>query len=221
MRHDYRGGWNRTIGIRKADIKGKVHTMATFEPYQESLCFQDMELTEEILTDLEFVDCLFENCTLEGCKMDRCRFTDCTFIGCSILNLKTERSYMTSCKFAHCDLTGINWGDLMSGGYLIPIEQLDHCRLKYNQFVEMNFVKFDFSSSSITASMFADCNLTSGNFSKCDLDRTEFFRCNLSKADFRLASGYQIDTSVNQLKGARFSFPEVVNLLNSLGIVIE
>ncbi len=196
--------------------------MTGFEPYQESLCFQDMELSNEELTDLEFVDCLFENCTLENCRIDRCHFADCTFIGCSILNLKSDRSSMTGSKFAHCDLTGINWGDLMSGGgFLIPIDQLEHCRLKYNQFVEMNFVKFDFSTNSITGSMFADCNLTSGNFSKCELDRTEFFRCNLSGADFRLAAGYQIDISANQLKGAKFSFPEVVNLLNNLGIVIE
>lgn len=199
-----------------------IHTMAVFEPYQESLCFQDKEIIEDQLIDLEFVDCLFENCTFENCKMDRCRFTDCTFIGCSILNLQSDRTSMTGSKFAHCDLTGINWGDFVAGGgYLIPIEQLEHCRLKYNQFVEINFAKFDFSTSSITGSMFADCNLSASNFSKCELDRTEFFRCNLSKADFRLAAGYQIDISANQIKGAKFSFPEVVNLLNGLGIIIE
>ncbi len=196
--------------------------MIPMEPYQESVCFQNTELTDELLSNLEFADCSFENCTLENFRLSRCRFSNCTFIGCSILNLQADHCSMADCSFSHCDLSGINWSDLMfGGGYMIPIRQLEGCRLKYNNFVQINFTKFDFSGNSIAASMFADCNLSASSFTKCELERTEFFKCDLTKADFRLASGYQIDLATNQIKGAKFSFPEVVNLLDSLGITID
>ena len=41
------------------------------------------------------------------------------------------------------------------------------------------------------------------------------------RADFRDAEGYVIDSAVNTLKGARFSFPDVVRLLDGTGIRIE
>lgn len=40
-------------------------------------------------------------------------------------------------------------------------------------------------------------------------------------ADFRGAVEYIIDIKSNRLKGAKFSFPEVVNLLGALEIVID
>ena len=59
------------------------------------------------------------------------------------------------------------------------------------------------------------------SFSECKLDKTQVSDCDIRNADFRGAVGYQIDIVTNRLKGARFSFPEVVSLLNGLGIKIE
>lgn len=53
------------------------------------------------------------------------------------------------------------------------------------------------------------------------LGRSGFTRCDLRKADFCGAEGYAIALADNQLKDARFSFPEVVNLLEGTGIRIE
>ena len=87
--------------------------------------------------------------------------------------------------------------------------------------MQMNFIKFNFSDNVIIESFFADCNLSESKLYKCKLDSTEFFKCNLSKADFREATGYIIDIKTNKFKGAKFSFPEVVNLLNGLEIIID
>lgn len=40
------------------------------------------------------------------------------------------------------------------------------------------------------------------------------------KCDFRESTGYEIDINTNMLKDAKFSFPEVVSLLDSLEIKI-
>ena len=85
----------------------------------------------------------------------------------------------------------------------------------------MSFRKFAFSGNEILDSLFGDCNLSNSKFSSCHLSGTEFFRCDLTGTDFENADGYTVDLSNCQLKGAVFSYPEVVNLLNGLGIVIK
>lgn len=192
------------------------------DEYQENTCFSGVEWKEDKLSGVEFIDCKFENCTFENSTINSCTFTDCIFIGCHISNLTAAHTTVNNAEFRNCCLTGINWKEwTFSGSYIGPIRRLQDCRLKYNIFEEHNFAKFDFSTNTITASMFAACNLSGSQFVNCPLERTEFFRCNLAKADFRHATGYAVDLSSNQLEGAKFSFPEVVNLLNSLNIVIE
>lgn len=196
--------------------------MLHLDPYQEAVTFQGVELRDEELSGIEFMDCTFEHCTLEGCILNRCTFTDCTFVDCRLSNLTSEHSTVNDTDFVSCHLSGFTWKDWMfSGGYLSPIHRLQDCQLKYNNFEEMNFIKFDFSGSAITASMFAGCNLSESKFYGCQLERTEFYKCDLTKADFRRATGYAVDLSTTKLDGAKFSFPEVVNLLDGLNIVIE
>ncbi len=196
--------------------------MLKLEPYEENGLFQNLDFTGEELLGVEFVDCSFENCTFEDCTVKSCSFTDCSFVDCRVSNVCFEHTTMGDSIFTHCYLNGINWNLLMFGGsYIIPIRRMEECELKYNHFLEMNFTRFNFSDNTITASLFADCNLTGSKFLNCKLDGTEFFRCDLSRADFRKAGGYVVDLPTNKLKGARFSFPEVVNLLNSIGIIID
>ena len=68
---------------------------------------------------------------------------------------------------------------------------------------------------------FEECDLQESNFRNCRLEATQFFRCDVRKADFREAKGYVIDIPSNKLRQAKFSFPEVVSLLDSLEIKIE
>lgn len=85
----------------------------------------------------------------------------------------------------------------------------------------MAFPKFDFSGSSITDSTFAKADLSGGSFHGYDLTDTEFFPCDLRRSDFRQASGYKVDIMSCQVKGAKFSYPEAINLLHYLGILVE
>lgn len=70
-------------------------------------------------------------------------------------------------------------------------------------------------------SLFTDCDLSHSQFCGCHLTRTEFFRCDLTEVSFVEAEGYLVDLATCKLKKAVFSFPEVVNLLNGLGIIIQ
>lgn len=195
--------------------------MIDISSYQDNETFENLNIQNERIIDIEFFDCTFENCIFENCLIRECKFTDCKFNNCRISNLTTEHISMMDSDFTKCCLIGINWSNLFGGGYIMPLNSLIDCQLKYNNFVEMNFDKFDFSRNTIKESMFADCSLIGSKFVDCTLDNTEFLRCNLSKADFRNSLGYIVDISTNKLKDAKFSFPEVVNLLKGTGIIID
>lgn len=85
----------------------------------------------------------------------------------------------------------------------------------------MNFRKFDFLQSSLIDCVFINCNLSESNLKACNLQNTEFSDCDLRKCDFRKASGYNINLLNNRTKGAKFSYPDVINLLDAFDIKIE
>lgn len=192
------------------------------ERYYEDETFGQLKLDGQVLAGYEFVDCTFENCAIDNCTLHRCKFSGCVFQSCSAANIKTESSQMKFAEFVNCNFVGINWSTLRPDGrFAAPISKIQNCRLKYNTFTGIAFRKFNFSGSSIVESMFGECELAESSFAACKLERTEFFRCDLRKADFRGATGYQIDIMSNQMKGAKFSYVEAINLLNSLDIKIE
>lgn len=192
------------------------------EIYYEGQSFQNLRFEDRCLEELLFTDCIFTNCVLENCRLYKCIFSNCTFRSCRIISPEAEYSQIKQADFTECSLVGVNWSRLLPAGkFAEPLRRLQNCQLKYNTFSEMTLRKFPFTGSEITASLFSECVLTESNFRACPLDGTEFFRCDLRKTDFREASGYEIDLPSSKLKGAHFSFPEVLNLLNGLGITID
>ena len=63
--------------------------------------------------------------------------------------------------------------------------------------------------------------LTEALFSSCSLNGTTYLDCDLRKANFKEAKGYLIDVTRNLIKGAQFSYPEALTLLDSLGIIVD
>lgn len=190
--------------------------------YFENELFENITLFNESIDFYEFVDCKFSNCVFKECTLNHCKLSECEFIECQISEINNSGSEINFLSFKNCSLSGINWGLFASANALKePVQAIIGCNLKYNVFSEMNFKKFIFKGSDITSSTFAECNLTESNFNDCNLSDTEFFKCDICKADYRNAVGYKIDIMSCKMKGAKFSYPEVENLLHSLDIIIE
>ena len=68
---------------------------------------------------------------------------------------------------------------------------------------------------------FSEADLNHGDFKNTDFEKTRFVKTNLSEADFKGAKNYLINPTINTLKKTRFSYPEVLTLLNGLDIIIE
>lgn len=173
------------------------------------------------IKDCQFSDCVFEQCRFTDCVFINCLFSNCRFTECSIVNLQANGTGMAFTTFVKCELVGIRWDKLETGIISFPIEKLENCFLKYNVFEKMNFKKFNFLRSAITESSFSECDLSDSNFYDCNLKGTTFADCDLRKSNFGKATGYNIDIKTNKIRGAKFSYPDVLNLLRGFGITIE
>ena len=189
--------------------------------YEQGQVFSGDE-ANGLLEGVEFNDCTFRNCRWNGVRIKNCSFLGCTFVGCAMSGVVFSFCQMRDAWLENCSFRNIAWGGLQGKSALAqPFTSARDCMFQYNEFTGMALAGFDFSSNSFSECTFDDCKLGGTSFRGVRLGRTQFSRCELSKADFRDAESYAIDLSTNTMKGARFSFPDVVALLDSTGINIE
>ena len=181
----------------------------------------NFEIESEKIENIKFIDCNFENCSISESLIHNCLFKDCKFTNCNIAGNKFELTVFKDCEFEKCNLIGINWKDItVERGYSNPFSKLKECYLKYSSFIKMDIKKFDFGGNIIHDSMFDESCLKECKFKGCDLTQTRFNICDIRNADFREAKGYLVDITNCKIKGAKFSFPEAMSLLDSLDIKI-
>jgi uncharacterized protein YjbI with pentapeptide repeats len=68
---------------------------------------------------------------------------------------------------------------------------------------------------------FTETDLAEAIFSFCDLENAKFENSVLEKADLRTSFNYSIDPEINKMKKAKFSYPEVIQLLAKYQLEIE
>lgn len=184
--------------------------------------FQTLSLEKTEVFDCRFQNCLFSHCSFQEVQLQNCLFQDCKFEACRLLHNQFSYTVCMQNTFSDCMLLGINWAMLERSDHIfLPFSSFHSCVLKYNVFFGFSLKKFSFQSNVLQNCSFEECNLEDAIFHGCDLKETSFQKNNLSHADFRDAQQYCISIENNTLKKARFSFPEVIQLLNSLEISIE
>ncbi|EJO5349147.1 pentapeptide repeat-containing protein [Clostridium botulinum] len=190
--------------------------------YFENKKIKDLKFKNEIISNKEYIDCDFYNCNFIDVEFNNCLFKGCTLNNCNMNSVIFKFSTMKNATLNESEFIGINWntlkGDSFSTG---PINTVRECFFKYNNFISMRLNNFNFSGSKFKESLFEECDLIDANFKDVRFESTQFTQCNMTMADFRGAYGYAIDIKSNKLKKAKFSFPEVTNLLNSIDIVID
>lgn len=189
--------------------------------YYQAQVFQAMD-PGALLQNTEYSDCTFRNCRWAGVRVQNCSFLGCTFDHCSFSGVVFSFCLMQDAWLLGSVFRSMAWGGLQGRSAIVqPFGKVKNCAFQYNEFSGMGLAGFDFSAASFSECVFDDCKLAGASFYGVPLGRTQFSRCDLRDADFRAAEGYAIDPAANQMKGARFSFPDVVALLGSTGIRIE
>lgn len=193
----------------------------TMKFYEEEL-FENLKLEGEHLAELQFTDCRFDHCQFLDLSLHNCSFINCEFRHCITGNPKLKFTDMVECRFYDSMLVGIDWKVMeRKTAKILPFSLFQDCVMKYNYFTKLPLKRFDFSQMKMEDCIFEECDMSEASFNGASLNETKFLNCKLLKADFRNAEGYAVDLKSCPVKGARFTFPEVVNLLRTFEIKIE
>jgi uncharacterized protein YjbI with pentapeptide repeats len=177
--------------------------ISNFQPTGDSVSFNSCEL---INTD-------FNHAVLSDYE-----FSDCTFVGCDLSMAIIEDTVFNSVTFIDCKMLGLDFTKVSKFLFSVKFER---CILDYILFNKNLLKKTCFSMCSIKEATFVDCIMEEAKFLQCNLQETRFEGCDLRKADFSSATGYVINPQLNKIKKAKFSYPDLLVLLDGFDIIIK
>ena len=85
----------------------------------------------------------------------------------------------------------------------------------------MKLTRCTFTNSQLHEVDLAEADLSKVVLTKCDLLNANFDHTMLAGADLRDSLHYSIDPEINTVKGARFSMPAAVGLLDKFQVKID
>lgn len=196
-------------------------TLFRLNSYAEEL-FSQLTLEETQIKDIKFHNCQFKQCKFLGVVFSKVIFTDCDFEGCDLSLSKFPGCKFSEVSFKHCKLAGINWTELSW-----PLVRLTsplyfyESNVSHASFFELALPDLIMENCKAHGVDFREAKLNHASFHGTDLQSSLFMHTNLKDADFTNATNYNIDTQCNTVSKARFSFPDVIALLDHLDIKID
>jgi fluoroquinolone resistance protein len=184
----------------------------------ENQTFRSCAWAEHNLKHKVYSHCAFENSDCTKVNWTSSKFLECTMHKCNLSLSIVDGCRLQGLVFRDCKLVGVNFGKCDP---LFLSVQFHHCLIDTCNFSDLHLKGTAFVQCMIRETHFSNANLSEANFSGSDLRGSTFHNSNLSKANFIGAINYAINPLTNALKNARFSQPEVLALLQHLGIVIE
>jgi uncharacterized protein YjbI with pentapeptide repeats len=169
-----------------------------------------------------FEECRFLDCDLAEAEFDECRFIECEFKNSNLNVIKLTGSRFFESQFEECKVTGINWTSLHWTGITVSSPMaFESCDLSFSVFNSLSLPGLVIKNCKAWNVDFESCDLIHSEFTNTDLQDARFNGTKLDKSDFDGAINYYIDPKDNSIRGAKFSFPEVINLLKAFDIKIE
>ena len=181
--------------------------------------FIDLELTEGELASKQFDDCYFTDCNFSHTKFSRCKFYQCKFYNCNLSMLDITGSSFFEVVFENCKAIGINW--IKAAWPQIKLNsplQFTRCTLNDSTFFGLGLKEIILTECIAHDVDFREADCSEADFSHTDFSNSLFNQTNLTKANFIEATNYRINVFYNQIKKAKFSLLEAVNLLKSFDV---
>lgn len=180
--------------------------------------FNGIDYSEEKLNEREYEYCTFRNCLFSKAKIFNSRFLETEFIDCNFSNANLGQSLFQEVIFNNCKMLGLKFDECNQFNFAAIFE---NCQLNHCSFYQMNLNRTRFAKCQLKEVDFVEANLKNTKINDCDLLDARFENTNLEKADFSNSLNYSIDPELNHVKGAIFSFPEVLGLLDKFDIKIN
>jgi fluoroquinolone resistance protein len=183
--------------------------------------FKGLGLTGSVIPSRTFNECTFSRCVFREAVFDACIFRECAFIDCDLTFVNLAGCTFSETRFEQSRLVGINFAETTwaERRFLLPVRFIQ-CTLKNTTFIGLDMHEITMTRCLVKEGDFAEANLTGADCTHTDFSGSRFLHTNLTGADLRGASNYAIDVMNNTIKGARFSLPAAMALLDGLEIEI-
>ncbi len=179
--------------------------------------FEKWPFEGELLADKVFEKCEFKKINLIGFKFENCKFDECSFINCVFSAVEFNNCRLNDVKIENSKMVGIDWTKTKE---VVRLKVKDSI-LDMSNFGFLKLAKSKIINCSLRECDFTETDLVKADLSGNDFDKSRFFKTDLSGANLMGAKNYVINVFGNKLAKAKFSMPEVVDLLKGLDIVIE
>ena len=183
--------------------------------YQEK--FSNLDFGQKTISSIEFEECQFKKCTLIDCKLEACRFINCQFKDCVLSAILPTNSSFQEVGFVDSKVIGFDWTKTKK----VLSLSFKNCQINYSNFKLLKLPKIKIINSQALEVDFTETDLSEGDFEKTDFAGSRFLKTNLTKVNFKKAKNYQISPQHNYLKGAVFSLPEAISLLEEMDILLD
>ncbi len=186
--------------------------------YTDEQTFTKIDYSEKPLEIGEYEYCTFVGCNFSNSSLAETRFSECEFLDCNFSNANLKNTSFQDVQFNNCKMLGLQFDACNEFGFAATF---DTCQLDHSIFYKMKLSRSSFISCQLQSIDFSEADLKNSKLISCNLQNATFQNTNLEQTDFRNATNYSIKPEQNRLKGAKFSLPAVVGLLDSYQIKIE
>lgn len=173
---------------------------------------------DQLVPYKEVEGCLFRKCDFSSANLQHKRFTDCRFEGCNLALASLMDTALQNVTFVECKLTGVSFAACRDMLFQV---QFASCQLRYASFSGKRMQGTLFQQCTCAEVDFTQANLTNASFQECSLNEAVFHHTQLTGADFTTATGFSINPENNPLRGARFSLPGLLGLVDTYGVVVQ
>jgi len=196
---------------KMTDLKNNAHYF--------DVSFAKLSSPDEHYSGIEFEDCQFSDCDFSASKFQKCKFTNCIFEHCNLSLVDFSNSKLFGLKFQDSKLVGVDWTKAIWAVYHSDFELgFKRCILNDSSFFGLTLNELVFEECKLHDVDFRGGGFLGSTMTYSDFRNSLFMRTNLQGVDFSESTAYTIDVLENNVKKAKFSRYEALNLLESLGI---
>ncbi len=183
--------------------------------------FRDLDVAGAKISRSDFDSCTFEGCNFMEAVLSHCRFTKCRFAACDLSVVSVGNCRFVDVEFVDSKLIGVDWTAIGSAktDRLLFSASFERCVLDYGSFYGLTLRKL--CGCTAKEVEFSDASMAEADCQRTDFAGAKFSRTDLRGANFVGATAYAIDPTVNKVKRARFSYPEVTSLLAAFDVIVD
>jgi len=184
--------------------------------------FSDLNYSSTTLQNKVFENCKFVDGVFSESKFVGCKFIDCEFKSCNLSATQFDESSFSEVTFYESKVIGVNWTKLKWPFIKLSSPfQFYKSNISHSSFYGLELKELIIEECKAHDVDFRSADLSDANFVLTDLERSQFMHTKLCSANFTDAVNYHIDPNENDIRKAKFSMPDVINLLHIFEIEIQ